>query len=445
MDLYRTPLLTDLYELTMLQTYYEHDMTGQAVFEFFVRKAPQKRPFYVAAGLEEALQWLTDLRFTDEELRWVRGCGLFSAEFISRLAGLRFTGEVRAIPEGSVFFPDEPIVQVIAPLPEAQLIESRLMNILHFQSLIATKAARCRLAAGGRNLVDFGLRRAHGGEAGLWAARACYIAGFAATATCLAGARYGIPVTGTMAHSFILANDSEARAFERFARSHPNNVVLLIDTYDTLDGAREVVDLATRLSPEGIRVQGVRIDSGDLAAHARQVRRILDAGGLRDTSILVSGGLDEHSISELVRSGAPIDGFGVGSKVDTSSDMPFMDSAYKLHQYEGRARGKRSEGKADLPGAKQVFRAFDDAGRMSGDRIGIDDESDGGEALLHTVMRAGERVQTPESLDEIRQRVDSQLAALPEALQRIDDSPGVYPVDLSERVKALRQRLGIGD
>lgn len=437
MDLERTPLLTDLYELTMLQTYFEHGMVERAVFEFFVRKRP-RRPFYVAAGLEQALEWLQGLRFGDAELAWVANSGHFSAGFVDRLAELRFSGEVRAMSEGTVFFPDEPILQVIAPLPEAQLIESRLMNILHFQTLIASKAARCRIAAEGRNLVDFGMRRAHGGEAALWAARASYLAGFTATATCLGNARYGIPVTGTMAHSFILAHDSEELAFERFARSHPDNVVLLIDTYDTEAGAHKVVELSRRLAEDGIRVQGVRIDSGDLAEAARRVRRILDAGGLAETRIFVSGGLDEHRIAELVAAGAPIEGFGVGSKVNTSADLAFLDSAYKLHVFDGEARRKHS--KSDLPGEKQVFRRRGADGRIAGDVIGLDGETVEGEPLLRTVMDGGRYTQAPETLADARQRCELELAALPPGLRRLDGEGDDYDVGLSPGLAALLER-----
>ncbi|PWG64069.1 nicotinate phosphoribosyltransferase [Sediminicurvatus halobius] len=444
MDLERTPLLTDLYELTMLQTYYEHGMTGEAVFELFFRAAPH-RGFFVAAGLEQALDWLTGLRFGDEELAWMRDSGHFSAEFVERMAGFRFTGEVRALPEGTVFFAEEPVLQITAPLPEGQLVESRLMNIVHYQTLIATKAARCRLAAGDRRVVDFGMRRAHGGEAGLWAGRACHLAGFEATATCLASARYGVPATGTMAHAFILAHDDEAEAFERFARSHPHNVVLLIDTYDVEAGARKVVEVARRLRPEGIPVRGVRIDSGDLAAHARKVRRILDAGGLQETRILVSGGLDEHRIARLVADGAPIDGFGVGSQVDTSADVPFLDSAYKLHEFSGRARGKRSEGKTDLPGRKQVFREQDADGRWRGDTIGLADESLPGEALLAPVMQGGERVDPggEGSLERARAHCADGLRRLPEA-QRALKPKADYPVSLSPALRALREQVAGG-
>lgn len=438
-ELSRTPLLTDLYEFTMLQTYYEHGMIGHAVFEFFVRRNPGVRGFYVSAGLEQTLDWLQGLQFQEAELEWVGSSGLFSRDFVDRLAALRFTGDVHAMPEGTLFFPGEPILRVSAPLPEAQLIESRLMNILHYQCLIATKAARCRLAAGERNLVDFGLRRAHGGEAGLWAARATYIGGFDGSATCLANARYGIPVVGTMAHSFILAHTSEAEAFQRFARSHPDNVVLLIDTYDTEAAAHKLVELAPGLAREGIRVRGVRIDSGDLAEHARRVRTILDAGGLRETQILVSGGLDEYGIRELVESGAPIDGFGVGSKVDTSADLPFFDSAYKLHQFQGVACSKRSEGKTDVPGAKQIFRQIDANGKMIGDVIGREDERINGQPLLQSVMQNGRFTGVAETLETIRSRLETGLDALPEPFRRFEDAPD-FPVSLSDALNALKQR-----
>jgi len=436
MELTRTPLLTDLYQLTMLQTYYEQDMTETAVFEFFVRKAPVSRPFYLAAGLEQVLDWLEQLRFGEEERQWISESGLFSDAFADRLAGFRFSGDVDAMPEGTVFFPDEPIIRVTAPLPEAQLVESRLMNILHFQTLIATKAARCMLAAQGRTLVDFGLRRAHGAEAGLHAARACYVAGFSATATCLANALYGIPVTGTMAHSFILAHDDETEAFRRFARSHPDNVVLLIDTYDTERAAEKVVALAPELAAENIPIKAVRLDSGDLAEHARRVRAILDRGGLTETRILASGGLDETSIAEILDSGAPVDGFGVGSKVDTSADIPFLDSAYKLHAYAGRPRFKRSEGKQDVPGAKQVVRHMQDAGEMAYDVLTLEDEAARGEPLLQPMMRGGRRLAQPETLEAVRKRAAASLAALPEEVKRLPD-PATYPVRISDRLNAL--------
>ncbi|MEX0384483.1 nicotinate phosphoribosyltransferase [Spiribacter pallidus] len=440
MNLETTPLLTDLYELTMLQTYYEHGMTDEAVFELFMRRAPE-RGFFVAAGLDQALGWLENLVFGDEELEWMAGSGLFNAAFIERMRDFRFTGTVRAMPEGSLFFAEEPVLQIVAPLPEAQLIESRLMNIVHYQTLIASKAVRSRMAAGDVPVIDFGMRRAHGGEAGTWAARACYLAGFGATATCLGSARYNIPPTGTMAHAFILAHDDEATAFERFARSHPDNVVLLIDTYDVRRGAERVVEVAEKLAPDGIRIHGVRIDSGDLAANAQMTRSILDAGGLTETRIIVSGGLDEYRIEALQRENAPIDGIGVGSNVDTSADAPFLDSAYKLHLYQDRPRGKHSAGKTDLPGRKQVFRHIE-AGRMSGDVIGLADEDLPGSPLLETVMREGQRVGEGQAwdLESARLRLGDGLTQLAPDYRALRE-PDAYPVTLSPGLVALRDAL----
>ncbi|MGZ8263808.1 MAG: nicotinate phosphoribosyltransferase, partial [Burkholderiales bacterium] len=345
-----SPLLTDLYQLTMLHAYHVHRMNEEAVFELFVRRLPPGRNFLVAAGLEQALTFLEQLRFTDEEIAWVRGSGLFGEGFAESLQNLRFTGDVHAMPEGTVFFADEPILRVTAPLPEAQLVETRLINLVQFQSMIASKAARTVLAAPDKVLVDFGLRRAHGAEAGLLAARAVYLAGFAGTATVLAAPLFGIPVFGTMAHSFIQAHDDECDAFARFAEVYPKGATLLIDTYDTEQAAHKVVALATSLAQRGIRIGGVRLDSGDLAALSRSVRAILDAGGLRAAKLFVSGNLDEERVDALFRSGAPIDGYGVGTSLVTSSDAPSLDAVYKLQEYAGKPRRKRSVSKATWPG-----------------------------------------------------------------------------------------------
>jgi len=429
-------LLTDLYQLTMLQGYVERDMHDTAVFEFFARRLPSCRNFYLAAGLEQALDYLETLRFAPAELDWLSGLGLFRPAFLDYLAGLRFSGEVHAMAEGTPCFADEPILRVVAPLPEAQLVESRLINLLHFQTLIASKAARVTLAAPGKQLVDFGLRRAHGAEAGLLAARASYLAGFQATATLLAGAQFGIPLAGTMAHSFVLAHLDEAQAFEHFAHSLPQSVVLLIDTYDTEAAARKVVGLAPRLAEAGIRVQGVRLDSGDLGAHARRVRAILDAGGLGEATIFASGNLDEYSICQLMAEGAPIDGFGVGTRLDTSEDVPALDCAYKLQEYAGLPRRKRSEGKATWPGRKQVWRHYDEAGHCGGDRLGLEDEAGEGEALLQPVMRDGRRLAPSPPLAEVRAHALRQLDTLPPALRGLEPAPG-YPVALSAALRAL--------
>lgn len=431
-----SPLLTDLYQLTMLQAYYEHGLTDTAVFEFFVRRLPKGRGFLLAAGLEEAIAFLENLRFTEQELEWVRRCGRFSRDLADQLEKLRFTGDVHAMPEGTVFFANEPCLRVTAPLPEAQLVETRLINILNFSCLIATKAARCVLAAPGKLLVDFGLRRAHGAEAGLLAARAAYLAGFAGSSNVLAEVRYGIPSFGTMAHSFIEAHEAEEEAFEHFARTHPRNVTLLIDTYDTEEGARKVVRLAPRLKAAGITIRAVRLDSGDLAAHARKVRAILDEGGLKEVGIFTSGSLDEYVLKSLLERGAPIDGFGVGTHLTTSNDVPYLDCAYKLVEYAGTPRRKRSEGKATLPGRKQVWRRFDARGVMLGDTLSVEGDVQEGTALIEPVMRAGRRLAPPEPLEHARRRAAESLARLPAALRSLAEEPP-YPVTVAPALQAL--------
>jgi len=428
-------LLTDLYQLNMMQAYLDHDETKPAVFEFFFRTLPPRRGFLVAAGLEQALDLLEDLRFSADDIDWLARSGRFSKTLLDYLASFRFTGDVDAMPEGTAFFADEPILRVIAPLPEAQYFETRLINILHFQSLIASKAARVVLTAPDRLLVDFGLRRAHGAEAGLWAARASYIAGFAGSATVLAERLYGIPAFGTMAHSFIQAHDDEAAAFENFARSRPKNLTLLIDTYDTDTATRKVVALAPRLGELGIKINSVRIDSGDMTVLAKRVRHILDEGGLTDMTIFASGGLDEDQIRTMLAAGAPIDGFGVGTSLTTSSDIPALDCAYKLQEYAGLARRKRSAGKATWPGRKQVWRRFGPDGKMRHDLLSIEGAWVSDEPLLVPVMRAGRRLTRP-SLDEIRANAARNLATLPEPLRRLE-AGALYPVQIADALIRL--------
>jgi nicotinate phosphoribosyltransferase len=433
-------LLTDFYQLTMLLAYRSSGMNDCAVFEFFVRKLPRGRNFLVAAGLEQVLEFLENLRFAEDELEWLRSARDFPVGFVNQLRDLRFTGDVHAMPEGTVFFPHEPILRVTAPLPEAQLVETRIINLLQLQTIVASKAARCVLAAPDRLLVDFGLRRAHGAEAGLLAARAAYLAGFGGTATVLAGRRYAIPLYGTMAHSFIQAHADESVAFEHFARAHPDNTVLLIDTYDTEAGAAKVVELARKLAKEGIGVRAVRLDSGDLGEHARKVRRILDDAGLSAIRIFASGGLDERILHDLLAAGAPIDGFGVGTSLVTSEDAPALDCAYKLQEYAGRPRRKRSEGKATWPGRKQVYRSHDAAGRMTGDVITLESEARPGVPLLVQAMSGGRRLLPSSRLEEIRQRVHAELSRLPEPLRALD-RPAPYPVEISPALRALAEEV----
>ena len=429
-------LLTDLYQLTMLQTYFDQGMNETAVFEFFVRKLPKERNFLLAAGLEQVLDYLQTLRFTDEELAWLERCGRFHPRFIASLADLRFTGDVAAMPEGTVFFPNEPILRVTAPLREAQLIETRIINLLQFQTMVAAKAARVRLAATNGLLVDFGLRRAHGAEAGLLSARASYLAGFDGSSNVLAGMRWNIPVFGTMAHSFIQAHADETAAFEHFARSHPKANTLLIDTYDVETAARAVVPLAAKLAADGIAVQAVRLDSGNLGEHARRVRAILDAGRLSQVDIFVSGSLDEYVVADLVATGAPINGFGVGTRMNTSADHPYLDCVYKMQEYAGMPRRKRSEGKETWPGRKQVFRQFEASGPMTGDILTVENDAQPGSPLLAPVMRAGRRLDPSPPLDELRKHARAELARLPQTLRQLS-SATAYAVTVAPALQRL--------
>jgi len=436
-----SPLLTDLYQLTMLQAYFAHGMRETAVFEFFVRKLPAGRNFMVAAGLEQLLEFLEQLHFSADELAWIETSGLFRQDFARHLRDLCFTGDVHAMPEGTVFFPHEPIVRVAAPMPQAQLIESRLINLVHYETTVATKAARSVLAAPGKLLVDFGLRRAHGAEAGLLAARACYLAGFSGTATVLAAPLFGIPVFGTMAHSFIQAHDDEAAAFADFAAVFPDSTVFLIDTYDTEAGARKVAALAPRLRQAGIAIKGVRLDSGDLAAHARNVRSILDDAGLAGTTIFASGNLDEYRVRDLLAAGAPIDGFGIGTSLVTSSDAPYLDAVYKLQEYAGKPRRKRSTGKATWPGRKQVYRYYRGDGELDHDIVTLEQDEQPGRPLLQCVMKDGKRVNAPASLDALRACAKEQLAILPSRLRELESSAEPYRVEIAPVLRELAARL----
>ena len=433
-------LLTDLYELNMVQAYLDAGMTEPAVFEFFVRKLPRYRGFLLAAGLNQVISFLQNARFTEAELHWLADSGRFGRDTLDYLAALRFTGDLHAMPEGTVFFPDEPIVRVTAPLPQAQLLETRLINLLHFQTVIASKAARMVLAAQGRPLVDFGLRRAHGAEAGLLAARASYLAGFAATATMPAQALFGVPIAGTMAHSFVQAHDDEAAAFEAFARSRPDNVVLLLDTYDTEAAAHKVVSLAPRLRRDGIEIHGVRLDSGDLAAEARMVRRILDDGGMRQVQIFASGGIDEWVMQRFAAEGAPIDGYGIGTSLTTASDAPALDCAYKLQEYAGRPKRKRSTGKATWPGRKQVYRRYVADGQMTDDLLTLDGDAADGEALIQPVLQGGTMVAPQRSLQDARAHAAEQLGRLPAHLRRLEPAP-TYHVTVSGALRSLAEEV----
>jgi nicotinate phosphoribosyltransferase len=432
-------LLLDQYQLTMLRAYFEEEMTDRAVFSLFFRNLPEHRNYQLACGLDDALSFLERFRFTDELLSYLETRDEFDAPFLEWLGELRFRGDVWALPEGTPVFGNEPLLEVEASLPEAQLAESFVMNQMHFQTVVASKASRIRNAAGERTVIDFGLRRMHGADAGLRSARAFHIAGLDGTSNMLAGKLYGVPVTGTMAHSYIQAHDDELEAFRAFAKIYPDTI-LLVDTYETLEGVRRVVALAEELGDD-FRVRGIRLDSGDLGELARGSRGILDAADLDDVRIFASGGLDEWSIRELVESGAPIDGFGVGTSMGVSRDAPALDMAYKLTAYAGRGRLKLSSGKRILPGRKQVFRV-EEAGRAVRDVIGRADESGPGRPLLQQVMREGERLDAGSvSLGDARARAREELSRLPERLLAIDPADPPYPVTVSESLDEFQERV----
>lgn len=427
-------LLTDLYELTMVQAYWALEMREEAVFSLFSRRLPERRNFLLACGLDDALHYLETLRFGPDALAYLGTLPHFRDDFLDWLADFRFTGSVYAVPEGTPVFGEEPILEVVAPIAEAQLIETFLMNQIHLQTVLASKAARVVRAAGGRQVVDFGVRRMHGADAGIKAARAFYIAGVDSTSNLLAGQLYGIPVAGTMAHSYVQAFDREADAFRAFARLYPGTT-LLVDTYDTVEGVRRVVELARELGPE-FNVRAVRLDSGDLAALAIRAREILDDAELGEVEIFASGGLDEDEIARLIDRGAPITGFGVGTALGVSKDEPALDIAYKLTSYAGIGRTKLSPAKRILPGRKQIFRV-EEGGRAVRDILARHDEVHPGRPLLRQVMAGGERL--PEGREELaaaRARASAEIALLPDRVQGLEPASPPYPVEVSAALEA---------
>ncbi|MDZ7841827.1 MAG: nicotinate phosphoribosyltransferase [Gammaproteobacteria bacterium] len=440
-DPHRSALFTDLYELAMLGAYDAEGLAGTAVFELFFRSLPPHRNYVVAAGLDDVLDFLEHLRFRDADIDWLAGLGRFDDGFLQSLAALRFSGDVHAVPEGTVVFPNEPMVQVVAPLPEAQLLETWILNQMHVQSLVATKAARIARTAGQRAVTDFGSRRAHGSDAAIKAARAGYVAGIAGTSNVLAARRYGIPCLGTMAHSYIQAHDDELAAFEAFSKTHPGTT-LLVDTYDTLQGVERVIELARR---QGSRfdVQAIRLDSGPLVELIPRARSLLDDAGLGGVKILASGGLDEYGIRELIDAGVPVDGFGIGTALVVSNDAPHVDLSYKLVEYESRPRMKLSTGKVSLPGRKQVFRRSA-GGRLAGDTLATAGEDLPGQPLLEQVMRNGKRTAAGRwTLEDARLRCARELDALPSALHALTRvaAEEAYPVAISPGLDDCRRRL----
>jgi nicotinate phosphoribosyltransferase len=430
-------LLTDLYELTMAAAYFNTGIDAPATFSLYARRHPL-RGFFVAAGLEDILRFLEGFHFQADDIAYLRRTALFSERFLTYLAGLRFEGDVWAMPEGSLFFTNEPILEVTAPIIQAQLLETYLINAAGLASLIATKAARCVHAAQDRRLIDFSLRRTQGADAGLVAARSSYLVGFEATSNVLAGQRFGIPVAGTMAHSFVMAFDNELQAFRAYARLFPQRTILLIDTYDTIAGARNALQVALELKQRGETLHGVRLDSGDLIDLSRRVRHILDEGGFQDVKIFASGGLDEFDLAAILAQKAPIDAFGVGTKMGVSADAPYLDMVYKMVQFDGRPVCKHSTGKATLAGEKQIYRRLYPDGHYHGDVLGArQDRITGTTPLLQPVLRAGRRISPPTDLDHLRQTFKSNFARLPDAYKALANTPD-FPVTLSDSL--LRQQ-----
>ena len=434
-------LLTDLYELTMAQSYFAEGIDREATFSLYVREYPPDRGYLVAAGVDDALDCLEALYFDDDSVDYLRSTGIFTADFLNYLRAFRFTGGVRAMPEGSLFFAHEPVLEVTGPIIAAQLAETIVMNQVQYQTLLATKSARCVQAARGRPIADFAARRTHGSEASLKMARTSYMAGFGATSNVLAARRYGIPPTGTMAHSYITSFEDEIDAFRAYSRMFPDRSILLLDTYDTLNAAHAAVKVAHEMESEGHRLTGVRLDSGDFDALSRQVRAILDNDGLDYVRIVASGGLDEYEIERLVTGGAPIDMFGVGTRVGVSADAPSCDMVYKMVSFGDQPVMKLSEGKATLPGAKQVLRHHDPEGMMAADVIGLSTHATSmGEPLLAPAMRDGRRTTAPGSIGETRQRVADGLSRLPQPHRRLRQ-PDHFPVSISEDLQRLESQI----
>ena len=434
-------LFCDLYELTMAQTFFRRKMFGTATFSLFIRSYPPNRGYLVSAGLEDVLDFLEKLQFGPEPLDYLASTGMFAADFLEYLAGLRFTGSVRAIPEGRLYFADEPVLEITGPIIEAQMVETLAINQINLQTLLATKAARCVWAAQGRPVTDFGSRRTQGTDAALKMARCAYIAGFQSTSNVMAAARYGMPPSGTMAHSFISTFMSETEAFRAYAQTFPDRAILLIDTYDTLEGAGKAVEVAKEMEVEGHRLVAVRLDSGDFDNLSRQVRGIFDHAGLDYVKILASGGLDEFQVESLVHGGAPIDIFGLGTKVGVSADAPWSDMAYKLVCYDGRPVMKLSQDKSYRPGAKQVYRLTDRQGMFAQDVIALEEERPAaGDPLLEPVMEHGRLIGPSPPLDQIRERFDHDFERLDPHIKVLGGPPR-YPVAVSPALERLTNRV----
>jgi nicotinate phosphoribosyltransferase len=434
-------IMTDLYELTMAASYFEQEMFAPATFSLMVRQYPPKRSYLVCAGLDPLLDYLESFHFRPDDLEYLEQTSLFPDKFLQFLEKLRFTGEVRAIPEGRIAFCDEPLVEITAPVMQAQLVETFVINSINLPTLVATKASRCHYAAGERRLVDFSLRRTHGMDAGLMVARSSFIGGFIGTSNVQAGKMYDLPIYGTMAHSYVESFDREIESFRAFAKSFPDNTVLLIDTYDTLAGARKAVTVAREMRQAGQSLRAVRLDSGDMVQLSKQVREIFDESGLPEVKIFASGGFDEFKIQKILTAGAIIDAFGVGTKMGVSADAPYLDMAYKMVMYNGRPVMKLSTGKVSLAGPKQVFRQRHEQGFFRRDLIGLlEEEVADSESLLERVMQDGKRLLPRQPLPKIQKRFREEFSLLPEIYKDLEGNPN-YTVEVTPQLQALQDRV----
>jgi len=435
-------LLIDLYELTMAAAYYDHSMFEPATFSLFIRDYPPLRRYFVSAGLADVLDYLEGFKFSADDLEYLEKTKLFNPKFLSYLEKLRFKGDVYALPEGRLFFANEPLLEVTASLIEAQMVETFIINAINLQALIATKASRCVHAAWPRKLVDFSLRRTHGIDAGLKVARASFIGGFIGTSNVLAGKIYGLPIFGTMAHSYISSFEKEIDAFRAFAQTFPENTILLVDTYDTLSGAAKASEVGREMQQRGEKLKGVRLDSGNMALLSKRVRKILQRAGLQEATIFASGGFDEYKIHKVLRQGGDINSFGVGTKMGVSADAPYFDMAYKLVEYAGRPLMKLSPGKMTLVGEKQIFRFTNSKGKLERDVIGLrDDNIKRGEPLLMKVMEKGNTIVRTPSLPEIQKIFLDEFSKLDDKYKSLKGGMEEYPVHLSPRLERLQAQV----
>ncbi|MHC4320707.1 MAG: nicotinate phosphoribosyltransferase [Planctomycetota bacterium] len=430
-------IATDLYQLTMIAGYFERGMNHKSTFELFVRNLPERRSYLIAAGLEQAIHYLENMSFTAEYLKYLKNLPVFknvSREFFNYLRDFRFSGDVYAVPEGTIVFANEPIIRVTASMIEAQIIETYLLSMINYQTLIASKASRVKHAAGGREVIDFGTRRAHGPQAGVLAARACFIGGCVGTSNVLAAYELGIPPIGTVAHSWVMAYDDEYESYEDFHKVFPDNTILLIDTYDTIKGAQ----LATKI---GKKLKGVRLDSGNITLLSKRVRKILDDAGLEHVKITASGDLNEYTISQMLAKGACVDSFGVGTEMVTSKDIPALGGVYKLVEQEIKGslmpKMKFSKDKATCPSKKQVYRFYNNKGSFKKDIIGLVDEEFDAEDLLLPVMKKGKLGNKVPTVRQIQKTAEKNISQLPDKFKALDCKTE-YPVMISKRLEQVR-------